>query len=164
MSERDDSHDPIALRQRLEAARERLTRLPISRPRHAGPLDSSTGESWHRGNVLGHMSEMLPYWTDQIRRAKAGSARMGRDEEGAAKRRQGIEQGDAAGEAELKRAVDRGIEGALKLMAKLTPEDMDRTVTFHNRDGDREVRVGELVQMLVVGHVEEHVQQLTDLN
>jgi hypothetical protein len=110
------------------------------------------------------MSEMLPYWTDQIRRAKAGSARMGRDVEGAVQRRHGIEQGDAAGEAELKRAVDRGIEGALKLMAKLTPEDMDRTVTFHNRDGDREVRVGELVQMLVVGHVEEHVQQLTDLS
>jgi DinB family protein len=164
MNERDDSHDPMALLERLEAARERLARLPISSPRHVGPPDPSTGESWHRGNVLGHLSEMLPYWTDQIRRAKAGSERMGRDEEGAANRRRGIEQGDAAGEAELKRAVDRGIEGAVKLLAKLTPEDLDRTVNFHNREGDREARVGELVQILVVGHVEEHVQQLTDLN
>jgi hypothetical protein len=110
------------------------------------------------------MSEMLPYWTDQIRRAKAGSARMGRDEEGVAHRRQGIEQGDVASEAELKRAVDRGIAGAVKLLAKLTPEDLDRTVSFHNREGDREARVGQLLETLVVGHVEEHVAQLASLD
>lgn len=163
MSERDDSHDPAALRERLEAARERLARIPISRPRHAGPADPSTGESWHRGNVLGHLSEMLPYWTDQIRRAKAGSGKMGRDEEGATQRRQGIDQGDAAGEAELKRTIDRGIAGAAKLLEKLTPEDLERTVDFHNREGNRRARVGELVQMLIVGHLEEHVKQLTEL-
>ena len=164
MSQRDDTHDPLALLERLEAARERLARLPISRPRHVGAPDPETGETWHRGNVLGHMSEMLPYWTDQIRRAKAGSARMGRDDKGVAQRRQGIEQGDVAGEAELKRAVDRGIAGAVKLLAKLTPEDLDRTVSFHNRDGDREARVGQLLEMLLVGHVEEHVAQLASLD
>jgi hypothetical protein len=164
MSLRDDTHDPLALLERLEAARERLARLPISRPRHAGAPDPETGETWHRGNVLGHMSEMLPYWTDQIRRAKAGSARMGRDEEGVAHRRQGIEQGDVASEAELKRAVDRGIVGAAKLLAKLTAEDLDRTVNFHNREGDREARIGQLLETLVVGHVEEHVAQLASLD
>jgi hypothetical protein len=106
---------------------------------------------------------MLPYWTDQIRRARAGSAKVGRDEEGAVRRRQGIDQGDAAGEAELKRAVDKGIAGAVKLLAKLTPADLERKVAFHNRDGDREARIGELIEMLVVGHVEEHVAQLDGL-
>jgi DinB family protein len=164
MSERDDSRDPAALCARLEAARERLTRQPISSPRHAGPPDEQTGESWHRGNVLGHLSEMLPYWTDQIRRAKAGSGTVGRDEEGRAHRRQGIDQGDAAGEAELKRAVGKGIEGALKLMQKLSPEDLERTVVFHNQEGDREVRLGQLLDMLIVGHVEDHVGQLAGLD
>lgn len=163
MSEPDDSRDPTALRERLEAARERLARLPISRPRHAGSPDPDTGEAWHRGNVLGHMSEMLPYWTDQIRRAKAGSGKIGRDEAGVARRREGIDHGDAAGEAELKRAVDRGIAGAVKLLEKLTPQDLERTVSFRNREGDRNVRIGELLEMLVVGHVEEHVAQLAAL-
>jgi hypothetical protein len=164
MSGRDDSHDLAALRERVVAARERLVRLAISSPRHAGPPDPSTGESWHRGNVLGHVSEMLPYWTDQIRRAAAGSGKVGRDETGAAMRRDGIDHGDAAGEAELKRAVDRGLADLLKLLDKLSAEDLERKVVFGNREGQREARVGELLQMLLVGHVEEHVAQLASLD
>jgi len=163
MSERDDIHDPAALRERLEASRKRLARLPISSPRHAGPTDPATGESWHRGNVLGHLDEMLPYWTDQIRRAKAGSGKVGRDEEGTALRRHGIDHGDAAGEAELKRSIDKKIGGVVKLLEKLTPEDLKRTVAFHTREGDREAQIGELLQILVVGHLEEHVAQLSNL-
>ena len=162
MIQRDDRHDLEALRARLISVRAELVRLPISSPRHTGPTDPSTGESWHRGNVLGHLSEMLPYWTDQIRRAAAGAGKMGRDEAGTAERRHGIDRGDAAAEAELKRAVDRGIEGVLKLMDKLTPDDLKRTVAFHSRAGDREAQVGELLQSLVVGHVEEHVAQLAE--
>src|SRR4029077_3901777 len=159
----DDRHDLEAMRARLISAREQLVRLPIASPRRAGPTDPSTGESWHRGNVLGHMSEMLPYWTDQLRRAAAGAGRGGRDEEGTAERRHGIDHGDAAAEAELKRAVDKGIGGVLKLMDKLTPDDLERTVVFHNRAGDREAHVGELLQFLIVRHVEEHVAQLAEL-
>ena len=163
MIKRDDSHDIAALRERLAAARAELARLPVSTPRRAGPPDPSTGESWHRGNVLGHLSEMLPFWTDQIRRAKAGSGKMGRDEAGTAHRRDGIELGDAASEAELKRSVEKGIAGVVKLMEKLTPDDLERTVVFHSREGDREARVGELLQTLVVHHLEEHVEQLAGL-
>jgi hypothetical protein len=164
MSDRDDNHDLKALRERLATAREHLARLPISSPRHAGPTDPATGESWHRGNVLGHLNEMLPYWTDQIRRAKAGSGRVGRDEEGTELRRQGIDHGDAAGEAELKRSIDKKIGGVVKLLEKLTPEDLKRTVAFHTREGDREAQIGELLQILVVGHLEEHVAQLASLD
>ena len=106
MRERDDSHDLAALFQRLIAARASLARLPVSKDRDSGPVDPATGESWHRGNVLGHVSEMLTYWTDQIRRAKDGSGPVGRDQEGASQRRQGIDRGNAAAEAELKLAVD----------------------------------------------------------
>lgn len=163
MSKPDDSRDLAALRERLNAARAGLARLPISSPRRAGPADPSTGESWHRGNVLGHVSEMLPYWTDQLRRAVAGAGKVGRDEAGAADRREGINRGDAAAEAELKRAVDRGIGGVLKLMDKLSPADLDRTVVYHSREGDREARVGELLQLLIVGHLEDHLEQLAGL-
>jgi hypothetical protein len=161
---RDDSHDLDALRGRLIAVRNGYAALPLSDDRHSGPADPSTGESWHRGNVLGHVNEMLPYWTGQLQRAIAGSGKVGRDQEGAAQRRQGIEHGDAASEEQLRLAVDEGIEGVVELLALMTPEDLERVVVYHNRDGDRDARVGELVQFLMVGHLEDHLAQLTGLD
>jgi DinB superfamily len=164
MSERDDSHDLPALRERLMGARSRLARLPVAAHLDAGPVDPATGEAWHRGNVLGHTNEMLAYWTDQLRRAKNGSGTVGRDQEGAAQRRHGIDRGNAAAEAQLKLAVDEEIGGVEKLMADLTPADLDRKVIYHSRTGDREARIGELLQTLIVSHLEEHVEQLAGLD
>ena len=163
MTEPDDSHDLVALRERLIAARNGYAALPLSDDRRTGPTDPSTGESWHRGNVLGHVNEMLPYWTVQIRRATAGSGTMGRDQEGAAQRRQGIDQGDAAAEEQLRLAVDEGIEGVVELLALMKPDDLERIVVYHSRAGDRDARVGELLQILIVGHLEEHLAQLAGL-
>jgi hypothetical protein len=160
----NDSHDLQALRERVAAARADLARTPVSDDRGAGPVDPATGEAWHRGNVLGHVSEMLDYWTEQIQRAINGSATMGRDEQGAALRRQGIAQGDGLSEIELRREVDRKVGRALVVLAAMTPEDLEKTVEFHNREGTRQAEVGELLQMLVVRHLEEHVAQLAGLD
>ena len=88
MTERDDRHDLSALRERLTAARKQLAAMRVSSERKAGPADPATGESWHRGNVLGHVNEMLPFWTEQIRLANAGSERSGATSQGAERRRQ----------------------------------------------------------------------------
>lgn len=82
---------------------------------------------------------------------------------GAAQRRQGIDQGNAAAEGELKRVVDDEIGSVEALLAELSPGDLERTVIFHNREGDRQARIGELLQMLIVGHLEEHIAQLASL-
>jgi hypothetical protein len=164
VSVRDDSHDLPALRERLVVARTRLARLPVSKHRDVGPTDPQTGESWHRGNVLGHVNEMLPFWTDQIQRAVAGSGNVGRDQAGTMHRRQGIDQGDPAAEAELRLAIDEGIGGAFELLNVMSPEDLERTVAYHSREGDREARLGELLQTLVVVHLEDHIEQLTSLD
>ena len=163
MSEIDDSRDLQAMRERVAAARADLASQPVAGDRSAGPVDPATGEAWHRGNVLGHMSEMLDYWTGQIQGAIKGSPTMGRDEKGAALRRQGIDQGNGLSEIELRKAIDQKIGRVLVLLAAMSPEDLDRTVDFHNREGNRKARVGELVQNLVVSHLEEHVQQLSGL-
>ena len=163
MSERDDSHDLVALRRRLEAARVRLSRLPVARERNVGPADPTTGEAWHRGNVLGHLNEMLPFWTEQIRRATHGSGEIGRDESGALHRREGIDQGNAAAEAQLRRDVDKGIGGVLTLMDEMSPADLAQTVVFQTREGRRDARLGELMQILIVGHLEDHLEQLDAL-
>jgi hypothetical protein len=160
----DDGQNPQAMRARLVAARARLDRLPIAVRRDAGPTDPVTGESWHRGNVLGHMSEMIDYWTAQLRSAAAGSRVVGRDEAGYLQRRQGIDRGNAATEANLKVTVDQGIGGVIVLLDSLSPADLDREVVYHSRDGDRDARVGELLEILLVRHVEEHVAQLVSLS
>jgi hypothetical protein len=164
MSELDDSHDLQALRERVAATRADLARLPVEVDRGAGPVDPATGEAWHRGNVLGHMSEMLDYWTAQIQGAIEGSATMGRDEKGAALRRRGIDQGNGLSEIELRKAIDGKIGRVLVLLSAMNPSDLERTVDFHNREGNRTARVGELLQNLVVGHLEEHVAQLARLD
>ncbi len=163
MSAPDDSHDLEALTERLEAARSRLARMPSSNSAVTGPVDPSTGERWHRGNVLGHMDEMLSYWLKQLERAAEGSGEIGRDEEGTKLRRRGIDVGEANNEANLKLGVDAGIGHVLDLLKPWSAHDLERKVVYHNRDGDREVRVGELVQTLIVGHVEDHLAQLASL-
>jgi hypothetical protein len=163
VKEADGGHDLPAMRVRLIQVRARLARLPMDSRLEAGPTDAATGESWHRGNVLGHMSEMIPFWTEQLRLAAAGSGNVGRDQAGYQHRRQGIDRGDAATEAELRLALDEGIAGVLVLLDGLSAGDLERQVVYHSRDGDREARVGELLEMLVVGHLEEHLQQLASL-
>jgi hypothetical protein len=163
VSEIDDSHDLQAMRERVAAARADLARMPIPARRGAGPVDPATGEAWHRGNVLGHVSEMLDYWTGQIQSANEGSGTMGRDEKGTTARRQGIDQGEGLTEVELKKAIDQKLGRVLVLLAAMTPGDLERTVDFHNRAGHRQARVGELLQNLVVSHLEEHIQQLAAL-
>jgi hypothetical protein len=163
VSDLDDSHDLQALRERVAAARAGLAGTPLSAEHGAGPADPETGESWHRGNVLGHMSEMLDYWTAQIQRAIEGSGTMGRDQKGVMSRREGIDHGNAASERELKDRVDEKIGRVLVMLAAMQPDDLERTVVFSNREGSREARVGELVQTLIVSHLEDHVEQLASL-
>jgi len=47
------------LRQRASAARERLRAIPATGRGEYGAPDPETGERWNRGNVLGHLAEMV---------------------------------------------------------------------------------------------------------
>lgn len=163
MTERDDRHDLAALRERLTAARDKFAAMRISKERKSGPLDPTTGESWHRGNVLGHVNEMLPFWTEQIRLANAGSGNVGRDESGAQKRRQGIDSGEAAAEAQLRLEIEEGVGGVLLLVDEMSPADLRREVLYTTRTGIRHAEVGELLQLLIVRHLEDHLEQLAEL-
>jgi hypothetical protein len=164
VSKQDDLQDLAVMRSRLVAARSSLQRLALASRLDAGPTDPATGESWHRGNVLGHMSEMTDYWIVQLRNAAAGSNEVGRNEEGYKSRRGGIDRGNAATEAELKVAVDGGIGRVIDLLDAFSAADLDREVVYHSRDGNRDARLGELLEMLLVGHIEEHVSQLASLS
>jgi hypothetical protein len=162
MGERDRVE---AYRRRLVAAREELRAVPLIGRGAPGPADPETGERWDRANVLGHVAEMLPYWTAQGRTVLAGAEEFGRDEPGARARRQGIDGGAAQAEEAVRGEIDAGAEGVLELLDDLRDADLDRRATFHGMgsEGTREVTLEHLVDHLLVGHLEAHVRQLAEL-
>lgn len=156
MGERDRVE---AYRRRLVEAREQLRAVPQIGRGAPGPPDAETGERWDRANVLGHVAEMLPYWTAQGRALLAGADSFGRDEPGSQARRDGIDGGAAQAEEALRTRIEAGAEGVLELLERLRDTDLDRPATYH----DRGVTIEHLVDDLLVGHLEAHVRQLREL-
>lgn len=152
------------MRQRVEAARREYAGLPREGWGEPGPLDEQTGERWDRGNVLGHVAEMLPYWTGQIRTVLAGGTEMGRDEVGNAQRRMGIDAGREAGEEGLLDRVDEGIAGLEALLAGMRDGDLDRPLRLRGHSGEREVDVRFALENMLVSHLEDHLGQLRALD
>jgi Mycothiol maleylpyruvate isomerase N-terminal domain len=150
--------------QRTLAAREALDRLPMLGPGEPGPPDQETGERWDRSNVLGHLAEMLQFWTAQASGLLGGAAEFGRGDAGYASRRQAIDSAAAAGEEELRRRVDAGIEALLQLLGEVHDRDLGREALFRGRSGEERVDLRYLLDELLVGHLEAHVAQLEQLS
>jgi hypothetical protein len=150
------------LRTRVEAARRRLAELPREGWGELGPADAETGERWDRGHILGHLAEMLPYWTGQIRAGLHNDARLGRDDAGWAHRRDGIDGGRAAGVEGLTGAVDEGVGGLLRLLGELRPADLDHRLVTQGPLRNPEPDVRWALENLVVGHLEAHIRQLEE--
>src|SRR5215469_2533212 len=150
--------------QRVEVARREYAALPREGWGEPGPADEQSGERWDRGNVLGHVAEMLPFWTAQVREVLDGGGKMGRDEVGMAQRRMGIDSGREAGEDGLLTRVDEGMAGLEALLAGMSDADLDRTLRFRSGDSEREVDLRFALQGLLVGHLEDHLGQLRSLD
>jgi hypothetical protein len=150
-------------RRRTREAAAALAALPLVGRGGLGPPDERTGERWDRSNVLGHVAEMLPYWTVQVREVVDGATQIGRDEAGTLRRREGIDSGPAAPEEELRRDIERGVEGLERLLEEMREEDLDRTALYVAQSGNREVQLREVLDMLLIGHLEAHVDQLRQL-
>jgi len=152
------------LQQRVEAVRREYAALPRDGWGEPGPEDEQTGERWDRGNVLGHVAEMLPYWTGQVRAVLDGSGDMGRDSVGMAQRRMGIDSGREAGEDGLLTRVDEGMAGLEALLADMSDADLDRPLRYRASDSLRDVDLRYAVEHILVGHLEDHLGQLRTLD
>ena len=150
-------------RERLVAARDALAATPLLGSGEFGPPDEKTGERWDRTNVLGHLAEMLPYWTSQTRAVIGGAGEMGRGEAGYARRREGIDSGKVLSEADLRAHINEGIESLLLLLQEVRDEDLDRPVVYRPKEGDRQETVRSILEDLMVGHLEAHIRQLHEL-
>lgn len=150
-------------RQRVEAARHAYAALPRQGWGEPGPEDARTGERWDRGNVLGHVAEMLPFWTVQVRAVLDGAQAMGRDEVGVARRRMGIDSGREVGEDGLLERIDADMTDLLALVAAMRDSDLDRRLVMRSSDGESQMNLRRALDDLLVGHLEEHLEQLRSL-
>jgi DinB superfamily len=123
-------------------------------------LDPETGESWDRLNALGHIAEMLPLWTGQVRRAVREGAVIGRDEALVEERQRAIDRAAEQGEQALRAEVERGVDGLLALLDELQAADLERTAILISASEDAEVTIGDVIRSRLVGHLEEHLDQL----
>ena len=152
------------LRQRSLAARERLRRIPATGPGELGAPDPETGERWNRGNILGHLAEMVPFWAGQADAVLRGATSIGRDEHGLQQRRLGVERGALLPEAELRSAIDTGLAHLDVTLRGLTGDDLERPVTYRSATlGERTGTLGDFLDDLLVGHLEGHLDQLESI-
>jgi len=151
------------LRGRAVRAGARLGAIPATGRGEYGAPDPETGERWNRGNVLGHVAEMLDFWTDQSRAVLAGQTVVGRGEPGYARRQEGIERGEVVEESELRGSIERSLRDLDGLLAETPPESLQIRIVYRRKDGDGDLTLGEFIDQFLVGHLEEHLAQLESL-
>lgn len=143
------------LKGRVLAARDRLRLLPAAAPVPGAP-DPQTGESWDRLHVLGHVAEMLPYWTRQVRRALRGEP-LGRDEAGRRVRQEAVELSHRRTEATLRRSVDSACGHLLAFLDRLEDADLARPIRTVQ---GQTITLAEALEGRLVGHLEAHLEQI----
>jgi hypothetical protein len=146
---------------RLRTAAERIhatvPRVPDDARTSADP---ETGEQWDRGQVLAHVAEILPYWSEQIELVveRGGGVPFGRVKSDP-ERNAAIERDRLVDTAELLRRMDHGLLGVLALLDRLDERALERTGT-HERIG--EMTAAAIVDRFLVEHLEEHAEQLEE--
>ena len=115
---------------------------------------------WGPRELLAHVNEMLPYWTEQLEMVLAGDpaaavqfGRVATDE--ARLGRIGADREQPVGR--LLDEVDVGLVLAGAFVAGLSATDAER-LGLHSSRG--ELTVGASVERFLVGHLEDHVEQL----
>ncbi len=153
---------PETLARRLEASVERMTALLNPAQVQEKHLRAAPGSAeWNTLQVLGHMVEMLPYWTAQSRQLIDADQPppFGRALE-SPERLAGIERGNSAGLVELLQQVQAETRAAAGFIRGLSPEARAKT-GIHPRRGP--MTVDEIARIFMVEHAEEHLEQVREV-
>lgn len=118
--------------------------------------------SWGPREALAHVAEMLPFWTGEIARVVVGAPQpvpFGRVQSDVL--RIGVLERDRTLPlGELFERIDAATDRIARRLEAMSPADAARR-GVHPRLG--ELAAAEIAERLLVGHLEEHVQQLRDL-
>jgi hypothetical protein len=156
MSEDRNSAEGQAVR--LERANQQLAAL-LGRPDVAARLGAASADEWSTVQVLGHMIELVNYWTGAIQAIAVSTGeppRFGRTID-APERLAAVAHGAASESDALLQELEGAITSAAGRIRAMTPAQRART-GLHNRLG--EITVANALNELVVDHVEAHVTQI----
>ncbi|MBA2381516.1 MAG: hypothetical protein H0V73_05325 [Chloroflexi bacterium] len=116
--------------------------------------------SWGPPEVLGHVHEMIPYWTEELERVRAGDpaaavpfGRVATDQS----RLDRIEADRAKPVGTLLDEIAVGLERTRAFVASLGPGDAER-LGLHPTRGELTIEAS--IERFFVTHLEEHVEQL----
>jgi hypothetical protein len=149
--------------ERLGAVETRLAAAAASEPPPGAltPADPESGERWDRGQVWAHLSEFIPYWIAQagpVLRGQASGApvpfgRIKGDPE-----RIGAIERDRRAPVSVLWADTRADIAGLRAFLGSTQPDQWEIRGLHSTLGA--ITVDELVERFLVGHLEQHADQL----
>jgi hypothetical protein len=147
--------------ERLRVARDRLVRLRGKV--EAGPPppgDSPRSRDWVALEILAHVDEMLPYWLGEIERVLAGPVEpvpFGRGPTDLI-RTLTVDRDRTLPISELYLRLDLSIERVVRRLLELDDRQCARRGA-HRARGEMTIR--QLVDQMLVGHIEEHCDQMT---
>ena len=144
---------------RLERVYEEVARL-LRDPGVASRLRTAPGkDAWSAMQILGHMTEMIPYWLSHCRvliAATGSPPRFGRTA-GSPERLAGVAHGATASPDTLLGRLDEEVRAAAGTIRKLSEAERSKRGLSPERG---EVTVAEVIESFIVGHAEEHLAQV----
>jgi hypothetical protein len=150
---------------RMAAAEGRLAAFAEDPPPGLTDPDPATGEQWDAGQAWAHVAEFVPYWQGEIEHVVAGA---GKGEGPVPFGRTSADPGRVgaieAGRHEPPTEQMARLAGALTLLRSYlhTLDDGEWAARgVHSRLG--EMSVARITERFVVGHLEEHADQLEKL-
>jgi hypothetical protein len=149
--------------ERLGAVETRLAAAAASEP-PPGALtgaDPDSGEQWDRGQVWAHLSEFIPYWIAQagpVLRGQASGAPVAFGRTKGDPERIGAIERDRREPVSVLWGDTRADIAALRAFLGGIQPDQWETRGLHPTLGA--IAVDELVEMFLVGHLEQHADQL----
>jgi len=144
--------------QRLEQATELIAQT-LREPKVAYRVRTAPGTNeWSAMQVMGHVTEMLPYWLHHTKALIAASepytfGRTHADPE----RLAGVERGSVSDPEEVLRQMREQVAAISAFIRTLTPEQRAKTGTNVTRG---EMSVADIVERNMVAHAEEHLGQV----
>jgi uncharacterized damage-inducible protein DinB len=146
------------LAHRLETVSAQVT-AALQDPTIAQRLRAAPTEAdWSVMQVLGHMTEMIPYWLHHCQTLIAATEPppFGRTLD-APERLAGVEHGAKASLDEILQQLQGEVQTAAQTIRQMSEADWGKH-GLHNRNGD--MTVAQVVERLIVAHAEDHLAQI----
>ncbi len=143
---------------RLENAGDEMSRILRERDAERRKVSAAGDAEWSGMQIAGHVVEMVPYWLAHVETIVAAPEppTFGRCPD-SPERLAGPEHGAASDAEALAGQLHEVTKRGAARIRQLTPQDRAKKAV-HIRRG--EMTAGDVVEMMVVAHAEEHLEQL----